>query len=287
MIAAALALLAGPAMAGSHPSANEVEDAEIRECRQWIQSHSPAPQPRTALIRIVSPRTLCFDGAIYPWTVKDAAGWLDAIETDRSVSPRLVVRSSGGDAGLAIEMTEKLQRRDAEATVVDYCISSCANYFFAGLRRRRVTPGALLLFHGGYSPEDRRGTAKALESASLKPDFARLIPDRGRWLAEEMRKYDSYMVRQNALYRRVDVDPILVTRMPSVDEKAIPAAKCGVGKGAERLTLFFDKRQFRRLGIFIERGEPATDPAEVGRRLSQFGFRHAACAVPPGFFPAR
>jgi hypothetical protein len=273
-------------MAGSQPSANNVEDAEIRECREWIQSHSPAPQPRTALTRIVSPRTLCFDGSIYPGTVKEAAAWLDRVEAGRLVRPRLVVRSTGGDAGLAIEMTEKLQRHDAAVTVVDYCISSCANYFFAGLRRRRVTPGALLLFHGGYSPGDRRGTAEELDRASLDPDFARLIPDRGKWLADELKKYDSYMARQNALYRRIGVDPIVVTRMPSVDEKAIPAARCGARKGAERATLFFDKRQFRRIGIVIDSGQPAASPAEVDRRLSRFGFRHTACAVPAEFFAA-
>jgi hypothetical protein len=135
--------------------------------------------------------------------------------------------------------------------------------------------------------EDRRATAEELDRSSLDPRFAPFIPDRGQWVAGELKKYDSYMARQDSLYRRVGVDPLLVARMPWVDEKAIPAARCGSREGSERTTLFFDEGQLRRLGIVVERGAPATDPAEVDRRLARFGFRNTACAVPAMFFAAR
>ncbi|HEX8125561.1 MAG TPA: hypothetical protein VF548_08275 [Allosphingosinicella sp.] len=216
--------------------------------------------------------------------MKEATAWVDKIEAGHSIRPRLVVRSRGGDAASAIDLTEKLQRRDAEVTVVDYCASSCANYFFAGLRRRRVTSGALLLFHGGYSTGDRAGMAEWLERESLDPKKSSHIADPAKWAAGELARYDSYMARQNALYRRIGVDPILVVGMPSVDLEAIPATRCGGPEGADRSTLFFDRKQLRRLGIAIERGRPATDPVEVGRRLDHFPGRHVACATPTTFF---
>jgi hypothetical protein len=83
------------------------------------------------------------------------------------------------------------------------------------------------------------------------------------------------------------VDPLVATGMSSVDEEAIPASDCGRRAGAEREFLFFDMKQFRRLGIAIEEGLPSTDPAEVDRSLAQFGFRFTACAAPATYFSAK
>jgi hypothetical protein len=235
----------------------------------------------------LSPRTICFDGDIYPWTLQSAIAWTDKVEVNRALRPRLVVRSLGGDADAAIDLTEKLQRLDAEVTVVDYCMSSCANYFFAGLRRRNVIPGALILFHGGYSVEERSDFADSLDETLRDPGMASQIPDPAKWRAGELKRFDSNVARQNALYRRVGVDPLVVTGMSSVDEQAIPATQCGRRKGAPRSVLFFDMKQLRRLGIAIGRGKPSTDPAEVDRRLSQFGFSFTACTVPATYFSAR
>lgn len=283
----ALALLIRLGLALSGPEALPGEDGEVRQCREWIQSHSQRPLRRTALTKILSPRTICFDGDIYSWTLKEMIAWADKAGTDRTRPPRLVVRSAGGDADVALDLTEKLQRLDSEVTVVDYCMSSCANYFFAGLRRRIVVPGALILFHGGYSVEERPGTADALDRALRNPDMARHIPDATKWRADQLKKFDANVLRQNALYRRIGVDPLVVTGMSSVDEEAIPASDCGSREGAPRSLLFFNMKQLRRLGIMIERGKPSTDPAEADRYLSQHDFKFTACAAPATYFRAR
>jgi hypothetical protein len=186
-----------------------------------------------------------------------------------------------------MELTETLQRLDAEVTVVDYCVSSCANYFFAAVRRRRVVPGALLLFHGGLSAEQRPEMAEWLDKALRDPAMARHVPDPVRWREDELKKFDRSVARQNALYRRVGVDSLVVTGMSSVREDAIPASRCGARKGAPRSVLFFDVKQLRRLGIVIEEGMPSTDPVEADRKLAQFGFRFTACAVPATYFGAK
>jgi hypothetical protein len=197
-----------------------------------------------------------------------------------------VVRSIGGDADAAMALTEKLQRLDAEVTVVDYCMSACANYFFGALPRRRVVPGALLLFHGGFSAEDRSAMAEFLDKTLRDPAMIRNIPDSARWRDDELKRFDRSVARQTALYRRVGVDSLVVTGISSVDENSIPASDCGPRKDARRSFLFFDTKQLRRLGIVIEDGEPSTDPAEADRRLVQFGFSFTACAAPATFFSA-
>ncbi len=286
-MAGALALLLGFGLAVSPPDFRAGENTEVRQCREWIQSHSQRPQNRTALTKILSPRTICFDGGIYAWTLKDAVAWADKVGMDRIRRPRLVVRSTGGDADAAIDLVEKLQRFDAEVTVVDYCMSSCANYFFAGFRRRNVVPGALILFHGGYSTEQRSDIGVSLEEALRDPDMARYIPDPAKWRAEQLKKFDDNVARQNALYRRAGVDPLVVTGMSSVDEVAISASDCGRRAGAKRSFLFFDLKQLRRLGVVIAQGTPSIDPSEVDRHLSRFGFPFTACAVPATYFSAK
>jgi hypothetical protein len=287
VMADALALLLGLGLGVSRPEALAVEDAEVRQCREWIQSRSQRPPNRTALTKILSPRTICFDGGIYAWTLKDAFAWADKVGVDRIGRPRLVVRSTGGDADAAIDLVEKLQRFDAEVTVVDYCMSSCANYVFAGLRGRNVVSGALILFHGGYSAGDRSDFAGLLDQTLRNPDMARHAPDPAKWRAEQLKKFDDNVARQNALYRRVGVDPLVVTGMSSVDEEAIPGSDCGRRAGAKRSFLFFDLKQLRRLGVVIARGTPAIDPSEVDRHLSRFGFPFTACAVPATYFSAK
>jgi hypothetical protein len=286
-MADSLALLLGFGLAVSSPESSAVEDVEVRQCRDWIQSHSQRPPHRTALTKILSPRTICFDGDIYSWTMKDAVAWADKFRADPTRRPRLVVRSRGGDADAAIDLAEKLQQIDAEVTVVDYCMSSCANYFFAGLRRRNVVTGAMILFHGGLSAEERPEMVRAVDEASRDPEVARTLGDPNEWRAAQLRTYDDNLARQTALYRRVGVDPLVVTGMSSVDEDAIPASNCGGRKGAPRSALFFDMKQLRRLGIVIERGKPSTDPVEADRSLSRFGFEFTACAAPATYFSAK
>lgn len=280
----ALAVFLGFGLLASPAEAGFVEDAEVRQCREWIQSHSQRPPNHTALTKVLSPRTICFDGDIYAWTLKDAVAWADNLRADRTRRARLVVRSRGGDADAAIDLVEKLQRFDVEVTVVDYCISSCANYFFTGLRRRNVVPGAPILFHGGYSAAERSEFADSLDQMLSNPGIAPSIADPVKWRAGELKRFDANVARQNALYRRVGVDPLVVTGMSSVDEKAIPASDCGRRAGATRSFLFFDLKQLRRLGVVIAEGTPSTDPSEVDRRLSQFGFSFTACAVPATYF---
>lgn len=284
MMAGALAFLLGFGLAASRPEVPAAEDAEVGQCRQWIRSHSQRPLNHTALTKILSPRTLCFDGDIFSWTLKDANAWAERAEKDQTARPRLVIRSLGGDAHAAIDLAEKLQRLDAEVTVVDYCVSSCANYFFAALRRRRVESGALILFHGGLSAEDRSDVARLLDETLRDPALARSIPDPVKWRADQLKQFDEDVDRQNALYRRAGVDPLVVTGMSSVDENAIPASRCGPRQGARRSVLFFSLKQLRQLGIVIEEGKPSTDPAEADRALARFGFTFTACAAPATYF---
>lgn len=58
------------------------------------------------------------------------------------------VRSSGGEAGLGIEMGEWIHARGLDVVVDDYCFSSCANYIFTAGRNKVIRDDSIVAWHG-------------------------------------------------------------------------------------------------------------------------------------------
>src|SRR5882757_8180660 len=76
-------------------------------------------------------QTLCFDGVI--------PDDLDFSQVnDLKNSGLFVVRSNGGFAGPAINISNLLDAKRATVVVYDYCLSACANYFFFASARTYV-----------------------------------------------------------------------------------------------------------------------------------------------------
>lgn len=61
------------------------------------------------------------------------------------------VSSEGGVTESAIEIAESIQKRGIVVRVLDFCLSSCANYIFVAGSRREVAPSAVVGWHGGHS----------------------------------------------------------------------------------------------------------------------------------------
>jgi len=61
---------------------------------------------------------------------------------------RLLIRSGGGEIGVGTEFGEWVRDRDLDVVVVDYCLSSCANYVFTAGRKKTILPGAIVAWHG-------------------------------------------------------------------------------------------------------------------------------------------
>lgn len=63
---------------------------------------------------------------------------------------RLVITSSGGEVEAGIALGLWVFDRGLDVEVTDYCLSSCANYVFPAGRRKSITPGAVVAWHGNY-----------------------------------------------------------------------------------------------------------------------------------------
>lgn len=230
---------------------------------------------------VISTEAACFDGEISNKSVESILKWLSRDRSSHS-RPLLAIRSGGGDAAAGIDVVDKLQASDATVHVIDLCASSCANYFFAGVKYRSVSNGALLLFHGGYSAASREAAIAELDKLHQSNRGAALDWDKARsFLIADM---DNNMARQDALYAKIGVDSAIVHGFDRIDADALSEANCDPTRAAPRDFLFLTVPQLAALGVHIEHGRPASDPEEVNRKIEHMGAKFEACGLPQSVF---
>lgn len=280
-----LFLLAANPVSNSAPSINP--NNEAIQCARWIRGQENQPPRNTAVAKALSEQTYCFDGEIFPWTTEKLKVWL----TDTKPSGnriQLVVRSVGGDAATAIQLAERLQDLNAKVTVVDYCMSSCANYLFASVVDRNIDGRALVLFHGGYDPYVGRGKYIAsVERSKATPFVSKSVSDVEAWASKQIQSYDSYVDRQAALFNGAGVALAVATVFYKIDEGTVPPQWCGKRKNAPRSMFFFDEAQYDTLGMPIRSGGVEDDPIKVDHMLANFGMSFTACRAPTIYLTPR
>jgi hypothetical protein len=58
------------------------------------------------------------------------------------------IRSQGGDVEPGMRFGDWIRENEIDVVVVDYCISSCANYVFVSAVHKTILPGAIVAWHG-------------------------------------------------------------------------------------------------------------------------------------------
>lgn len=82
---------------------------------------------------------------------------------------RLIIRSSGGDLHAGMMLGKFINKRQMSVEVVDFCISSCANYVFLAGHTKILNPNALVIFHGGPKQANFRSLMEQAYSQSAAP----------------------------------------------------------------------------------------------------------------------
>jgi hypothetical protein len=180
---------------------------------------------------------------------------------------------------------DKLQSANAHVYVVDLCASSCANYFFVGVKERTVTDGALLLFHGGYSETTGKRMLAEVEKLR-KSGTAPAAVDWEQTRRSVIADVDSTIARQDALYARIGVDRAIVRGFDRFDTGRISEINCDPARNGPREYVFFTVPQLAEMGVRIQMGRPASDPKEVNRKITQMGASFEACGIPDAMFNA-
>jgi hypothetical protein len=68
-----------------------------------------------------------------------------------------VMRSPGGNAPRAMNLSNILRDKNATVVVYDYCFSACANYFLIASSRTFLMKDTIVAWHGGPQPWSCRG----------------------------------------------------------------------------------------------------------------------------------
>lgn len=98
-------------------------------------------------------------------------GEIDNDRVEKAISlfqagDRLIIKSPGGDLEAGMKFASFINKNKMSVEVVDYCISSCANYVFLAGYEKRLNANSLVIFHGGPKQTNFR---KLMELAYTEP----------------------------------------------------------------------------------------------------------------------
>lgn len=134
--------LAGLSLACPTQAANKIGDSARLELAQAAKRFCQgALKSEDGLIR--HRNVVCFSG-----DVPQGAAARKLADSIRHAD-FFVVRSAGGDVRYALDIGDVLVARPRTIVVMDYCVSSCANYWFLGATYKVVGAKDGVGFHGG------------------------------------------------------------------------------------------------------------------------------------------
>lgn len=101
-------------------------------------------------------------------------GGIDQERVDKAMAlyqpgDRLLIRSSGGDLDAGMMFGDFISKVNMSVEVIDYCISSCANYVFLAGGTKILNTNSLVIFHGGPKQANFRSLMQQAYSESAKP----------------------------------------------------------------------------------------------------------------------
>ena len=81
----------------------------------------------------------------------------------------LLIRSSGGDLHAGIALGDFINKHRISVEVLDFCISSCANYVFLAGYEKILNANSMVIFHGGPKQANFRSLMQQAYGESVKP----------------------------------------------------------------------------------------------------------------------
>lgn len=233
----------GAAESGSTPPAY----AACRAALRGVSSNGP--------FRLAQPdaRTICFSGKI---EAEGMAALRAAVERAAAGEPLdLVVSSSGGSVGPALDVAEVLLRRPATVITGPVCASSCANYLFLPARTRVVAENSLLIFHGGMSEGFVKRAREALSRA--REPQARTAAE--TTLNNALRD----RVREQAMLRAIGADPRFFEFFDNIHAGPGSQFRRDCRGRRSPLLFAFSPEALKRMGVAVSVYNGPTSEAEV------------------------
>lgn len=154
------------------------------------------------------PFVIELDGAEIRYRGKITAAGADALARAlaRDSFSEVKITSAGGDAPAALRIGKIIRDKHLRVTVERYCVSACAQYVFVAGTKKRLDPGAVVIFH------DSPG---AMEAALRNSPLARGAQLFAREAGAERKFYQSLGVTLNLAGLSSLLKPVCVIEMPN------------------------------------------------------------------------
>ena len=124
---------------------------------------------------------------------------------------RLVITSDGGDVAAGIALGLWVHQFAVDVEIRGYCLSSCANYVFTAGRNKKITPGAVVAWHGNYNHLKQTGGWRDELPAMLSKGV-----DEASATSRVLHQVDKLVRMEDDFFKRIGVDEYVcwVGKMP-------------------------------------------------------------------------
>lgn len=115
---------------------------------------------------------------------------------------KLRVNSSGGEVEAAIKLARWIYNNKVDIEVIEYCLSSCANYLFTAAFHKTILPGAIVAWHGNYHHLKQTG----LWRDDIKTRMKRTGENREQARANVLQQVNHLVKLEQAFFEEIGID---------------------------------------------------------------------------------
>ncbi len=175
---------------------------------QFLACACFAAQPPGALVKVLDDETVIYRGRIDQLSVSRLIA-----DTNGKRIKTLVIDSQGGELLAGITLGEWVWRERIDVEVRRLCMSACANYVFTAAKRKILSDGALVIWHGGAEQKNFREEDDFYQRISDRANEGAQLTDAERdYLEKHKRRHENSLMQrkaQRAFFARIGVDEYL------------------------------------------------------------------------------
>jgi len=133
---------------------------------------------------------------------------------------RFLISSPGGDIDASLKIGYLIYSKNIAVEIIDYCVSSCANYLFTAAKQKKIHDGAIVVWHGNSEQKDWREfdlcgrTVSSFDGMPMSEDEIKelsQLSEKKEWKKRRKKESDFYKtIKVNDYIARVGQEPIFL-----------------------------------------------------------------------------